>query len=180
MKPEWFNNVSPTFYFASYYNFCWIKFLEKISVNLHVCMMYAFFLMMRTSMMYSFSSFQICSTDLLTIGTMMYMTPPWLTYFITGILYLLIPFIHFCLSSLYKFSVFFVCFKFHIWVRSHDIYLSDLFHFSLMPSRFICVVANDKIFLFYGCIVFHCVCVCVCVCVHVHFLYPFFHLDYCK
>ena len=106
MKPEWFNNVSPTFYFAGYYNFCWIKFLEKISVNLHVCMMYAFFLRMRTLMTYSFSSFQICSTDLLTIRTMMYTTPPWLTYFITGILYLLIPFIHFCLSSLYKFSVF--------------------------------------------------------------------------
>ena len=43
----------------------------------------------------SLSNFQICNTVLLTIATMLCITSPWLIYFITGSLYLLIPFTHF-------------------------------------------------------------------------------------
>ena len=40
-----------------------------------------------------------------------------------------------------------------------------LISLSRMPSRSIHVIANDKIFLLYGWVVFCSVCVCVCVCV---------------
>ena len=42
----------------------------------------------------SFSNFQICNTVLLTTVTMLYVTSPWLPYFITGSLYFLPPFAH--------------------------------------------------------------------------------------
>ena len=45
------------------------------------------------------SNFQTCNTVLLTIVTTLYITSPWLIYFLTRSLYLLIPFIHFANSS---------------------------------------------------------------------------------
>ena len=73
------------------------------------------------------------------------------------------------------FFFFLFCFlRFHMWdIRC----LSFCISLSIMPSRSTHVVANGKIFFFYGWITFH-LCVCVCVCVHVrtpHFLYPFIH-----
>ena len=58
-----------------------------------------FLLVMRTFTVYSLSSFQICNTVLLTIASMLYILSQWLTCFITGSLYLLIPFIHFRLVA---------------------------------------------------------------------------------
>ena len=56
--------------------------------------MYSFFLVIRTFKVCSLGNFQICNRMLLTIGAMLCVTPPGLTYVITRSLYLLPTFIH--------------------------------------------------------------------------------------
>ena len=83
-------------------------------------------------------------------------------------------------------SIYFVCFLFHIWVKSYGICFSpsDLFHFSITPLRSICVVKNGKISSFYGWVVFLCVCACLShlpyafICWWALRLFPY--LGYCK
>ena len=53
-----------------------------------------FFLVMRTLKIYFLGNFQIRATILLTTVTSLYITPPWLIYFLTGSLYLLTYFTH--------------------------------------------------------------------------------------
>ena len=124
----------------------------------------------------------------LTIFLVMYITFLWLIYFITRGLFL-IPFtcltfptqppllatIHLFSVSLNLFSHCFVCFsKFHIWVKSHDIWLW-LISLSIIPTRSIQVTTNGKIsFLFFlnGWVICHgvwvCRGICVWVCVYVY------------
>ena len=54
-----------------------------------------FFLVMRSFKIYSFSNFQICNIVLLKIATTLYITSPWLAYFVSRSLHLLIPLTHF-------------------------------------------------------------------------------------
>ena len=53
------------------------------------------YFMMRTCKIYFFGNFQVCAIILLIIVTIFYITYPWLTYFITGSLYVLNPFTHY-------------------------------------------------------------------------------------
>ena len=129
----------------------------------------------------------------LTIFFVMYITFPWLIYFVTRGLFFLIPFtcltfptqlpllgtIHLFSVSLSLFSHCFVCFfRFHIWVKSHDIWLW-LISLSIISTRSIQVTTNGKIsFLFFlnGWVIFHdvlvcgglCVWVCVYVCIYIY------------
>ena len=92
--------------------------------------------------------------------------------------------IHLFSVSLSLFSHCFVCFfRFHVWVKLHDIWLW-LISLSIIPTRYIQVTTNGKIsFLFkwlsdipwcmsvwgYMCVsVCVYVCVCVCVCVYIY------------
>ena len=78
--------------------------------------------------MYSLSNFQVNNTVLLTMVTMLHITFPGLSYFITGSLYFLPnpnPSPHQSVLCIYEFSFLF-CFVFrlHIYVRSYRICLS--------------------------------------------------------
>lgn len=64
-------------------------------VNIHHLTVTMFLLMMRIFKIYSLSNSQIYNTVLLTIVTMLYITPLGLICFITGSFYLLTPLIHF-------------------------------------------------------------------------------------
>ena len=57
-----------------------------------------FLLVMKAYKIYSLSNFQIYSSVLLTVVTLLYIASPGLIYSITGSVYLSTPFIHFCLS----------------------------------------------------------------------------------
>ena len=70
-----------------------------------------FFLVVRNVKIYSLSNFQ-ANNIVLTIVTMLCITSLWLLYFITGSLYLLIPFTHFShppICSLYLWICLFTC-----------------------------------------------------------------------
>ena len=55
---------------------------------------------------------------------------------------------------------------------------ASFYLFSIMPSGFIHVGANGRIFFFWkGWIIFHFVCVCVCVCVCVYLSLSVYHLS---
>ena len=69
--------------------------INLVNVHHHTWLHNFFPLVMRKFKIYSLSDFQICNTILLTMVAMLYITSPWLTYFITGSLYLLTPFTHF-------------------------------------------------------------------------------------
>ena len=121
------------------------------------------FLVMRTFKIYSLGNFQTCTTILLTIVTKLYITSPWLIYFITESLSLLTPFYYFPTFSvpspieitiLPSVSMSFVLFV-HllivrlskiIWYLSFSIWLISL---SIMPWRSLHVVANGNISFFF-------------------------------
>ena len=131
-----------------------------------------FFLVMRTFKV--LAVFQICSTVLLTIVIMWYITSQWRIYFITGTLYHWLPSpisptphpLPLATSSLFSVSVslalffcfvfiWFVCFFFflknpHIseitWYLSFSAWFISL---SIMPSRSYHVVTNGKIPFFF-------------------------------
>lgn len=117
---------------------------------------YSCLCVVRTFKSYLHSNFQRYYTVLLNIATMLYMTPPELTYFIIGSLYLLTTFTHFyhptCpiqgnqLSSLcfYKFGLFFQIS--HISEIIVFVFLCFILH-SILSPRFIYVVADGGIAL---------------------------------
>ena len=136
---------------------------------------------MRNFKIYSPNDFQICNIVLLTLVTMLYITSPWLIYFITGSLYLLTPFTHFIhhpcpptsgnhesvlciyepdvlllfLDFMYKWDHMVFYLSFSVWPMS----------LSIMPSRFIYTPTNGKIsFSLWLNHVPLCVCVmCMCI-----------------
>ena len=82
------------FRWATWFDTCrYCKMITTISlVNIyHHTQLQDFFLVMRTFMISSLSDFQIPNTVLLTTVTMLFITSPWLSYFITGSLYLWVP-----------------------------------------------------------------------------------------
>ena len=101
-----------------------------------------FFLVMGTLKIYSLRNFQICNTVLLTIVTRLYIISPWLTYFITGSLFPLIPFAYtstptitsdnhqsvLCIYELVHFGFFFLFWISHISQIIRYFSSSDLFH----------------------------------------------------
>ena len=84
----------------TWFNICiyckMVNMISLVNVHHHTCYSYKiFFLVMRTFKIYYFSNLQICNTVLLTTVNMLYITSPWLLYFITRNLYLLTPSTHF-------------------------------------------------------------------------------------
>ena len=119
---------------------------------------------MRTFKIYSLSNIQICNSVLLTIVIKLYITSPWLIYFITRYLYLLTIFIHFTHPppplattnlfsvSMFSFSVLFLdsTYKWH-----HMAFVfAWLILFSIIPWRFIHIVTNARFLLYCGWIVY--------------------------
>ena len=136
---------------------------------------------MRTFNIYSLSNFQY--TVLLTIVSMLYITPAGPIYLIAGSLYLLTSFTHFCLPSLWQPPIcslylwvccLFVCFLFFVFSVStykwdHIVFVFLWFtSLSIIPSRSIHVVTNGKISFFVW-------LNNIPMCVHVYFLCPFIH-----
>ena len=60
--------------------------------------MYKKFFLLRLFKIYSLSNCKMCNTVLVNIVAMLYVTPPWRIYFITGSSYVLTPFTHFAHS----------------------------------------------------------------------------------
>lgn len=115
---------------------------------------------------YPFSDFQAYDAIMLITVTMLYTRSPELIHFITRSLYSLTNIFssHPPLSTLLSEFSFF---RFHIYMRPYSIFL--FISFSIMPSRFIHVVTNDKISLFLR---FNTIPFCVCA---LHIPYPFIH-----
>ena len=84
------------FRYTTYWsNIC--KYCEIITItSLHI--LKNFYIMMSTFKTCFLRNFQICSAVLLTVVTMLSMTPPWLIFFIAGSLHPLTPFTHFTQS----------------------------------------------------------------------------------
>ena len=111
---------------------------------------------------FTHSNFQICSIVLWSIVTMLYIISPWLIYFTTGSLCLLIFFTHFPLSPsltsgnpqsvLWVYEVFFFFLKIYI---IQYLSFSDWFHLAQCPQG---PSINGKISLFSnGWKIFHCI-----------------------
>ena len=144
-------------------------------------------------------------TVLLTIFLMLYMTSPWLIYYVTGGLYLLIPFIYFAHSpqpppfwqppicSLYLWIYFHIvssfCFLDSTYKWDHAVFLFLwLISLSIIPSKSMHVVTNGDNFIFYGWVIFHLVYIHIYMCIS-HLLYPLIYwcvskllsyVGYCK
>ena len=120
------------------------------------------------------NNFQICNTILLIIATMVFITSPWLLYFITRSLYLLTPFTHFThlplptsLETTILLSVWigfwwsFCLFAFKI-PHIHEIiqYLSFsvwIVSLSIIPSGPFILPQMVRFHPFYEWIIFHCI-----------------------
>ena len=123
----------------------------------------------------TFSNFQVCSTALLSVVTVLCIALPWLLYLITGSLYLLITFTHFPpppASGNHQFVLSMSSFLFFFFLWAHfffkdskckwdytiSVLLSLTYWLRIMPSKSSCVVADRKIsFFFNGWIIFECV-----------------------
>ena len=135
--------------------------LQRITIDLSPHKVTILFLVI-TFKIYFFSKFQFCNTVLLTTVTMLYITCSWFIYFITGILYLLIPFTHFTypanlllplatpsLFSISKIGFVFFCFFHSTYKWNHIVFVFLwVISLSIIPSKFIHVVANGKISFF--------------------------------
>ena len=136
---------------AQWSNICvYYKMITTVSlVNIHHHTdLYLFLLVIRTFNIDCLSNFQMCSTVLLITVTMLYIAPPWFTYFIIGSFYILTCFTHFvhppclCLWQLLKFLVpkNLLCFA----PMSLDCLCSTfsiITHFFVLPIMCLCLIA---------------------------------------
>ena len=84
--------IDTCFYFSWVSNREWSSWNQEMTTQISLV---SFSLVIRNFKIYSLSNFPICNKISLTMGTMLYITSPWLIYFITRSLGPLISFTHF-------------------------------------------------------------------------------------